>query len=90
MPAAGRYPTTVCAELNRLANGGSYPPGYAFYDEAGAANKWAGTTNCETVEALNIKQGNALTAYQDLAGVCNQLAGTTNLGAPEALREILA
>lgn len=90
MAAQGRYPTTLCAELNRLANGGAYPAPINMLDVDGAASKWAGTTATSAVEALNQKQGNALTAYRDIQGVCNQLAGTTNLGATEALREILA
>lgn len=89
--ATGNYPTTVTAELNRLANGGTYPTSPINYKgNAGAANAWAGTTGYETVGALNKKAGNAAAAYLDLDGVCNQLAGTTGLGAPEALRRIVS
>ncbi len=35
--------STLCAELNRLANGGTYPLRTAFLDEQGAANAWAGS-----------------------------------------------
>jgi hypothetical protein len=78
------------AELNRLANGGTYPTRDKFLDEAGAANKYAGTTDLATVGALNVKAGNARLHYKDLQGVANQLAGTTGLGPAEALRRILA
>ena len=49
-----------------------------------AANVLAGTTNRETVEALNILAGNPKKAYRELAGVLNQLAGTTGLEAQGA------
>ena len=42
--AVGNAGSPLCAELNRLANGGTYPLLTDFLDEMGAANKWAGTT----------------------------------------------
>lgn len=90
MPTAGHADTTVVAELNRLANGGTYPNPKSYLDEAGAANKYAGTTGLEAIGALNKKAGNSGTNWKDLQGVANQLAGTTGLGVVEALRRILA
>lgn len=82
------FNTTIVAELNRLANGGSYPAATAFLDEAGAANKWAGTTGLEAIGALNHKAGNTMPNWRDLQGVANQLAGTSGVGAPVALAMI--
>lgn len=82
--------STLCAELNRLANGGaSYPDMTVFLAEGGAANAWAGTDSLTVVGALNVKAGNADVAqWRDLAGVCNQLAGTSDLEPAAALREV--
>lgn len=78
MPA-GNYSSTLCAELNRLANDGTYPARSAFLDEQGAANKWAGTTGKSLVAALNIKNGVTNPAlFKNLGAVCNALAGTTD------------
>ena len=86
---AGIAGSTFCAELNRLANGGTYPAMTAYLDEQGAANKWAGTTGLATVGALNVKQGiTDKKQYLDLWGVCNALAGTTNKSAVDALRTL--
>jgi hypothetical protein len=86
---AGIAGSTLCAELNRLANGGTYPAMTAYLDEQGAANKWAGTTGLATVGALNVKQGiTDKKQYLDLWGVCNALAGTTNKSAVDALRTL--
>ena len=84
---AGR---TLCSELNRLANGGTYPAMTAMKDSTGAANAWAGTTGLATVGALNIKVSASRTRdkFKDIDGVCNELAGTTGLAAPAALRSI--
>lgn len=87
--AVGTAGSTLCAELNRLANGGTYPAMTAFLDEQGAANKWAGTSGLGIIAALNIK--NSVTnpsLYKDLNGVCNALAGTTGKSAVDALRSI--
>jgi hypothetical protein len=80
--------STAVAELNRLANGGSYRDPTVMLDEAGAANQWAGTTGLEMVGALNTLAGNTPETYQDAQGVANQLAGTTGLGFVEALAQI--
>jgi len=86
---AGIAGSTLCAELNRLANGGTYPAMTAYLDEQGAANKWAGTTGLATVGALNVKQGiTDKKQYLDLWGICNALAGTTNKSAVDALRTL--
>lgn len=85
----GSAGTTLCDELNRLANGGTYPALTAYLDEQGAANKWAGTTGLATVGALNVKNGVTDKAlFKDLWGICNALAGTTNKSAVDALRTI--
>jgi len=82
--------STFVAELNRLANGGaSYPARTAFLDEAGAANKWAGTTGLSTVGALNVKAGNTTkSTYKDLMGVCNQIAGTKGVDLAKVLKSV--
>ena len=87
--AVGNVGSPLAAELNRLANGGTYPDRTVFLDEQGAANAWAGTTGLATVGALNVEAGKTTpTEYLDLQGICNELAGTTGLGAPAALRSI--
>ena len=65
---AGIAGSTLCAELNRLANGGTYPTRDVFLDEQGAANKWAGTTGKGIIGALNYKASAARTpdAFKDL------------------------
>ena len=85
--AIGNFGSTRCAELNRLANGGTYPAITAYLDCQGAANKWAGTTGLSIAGALNIKNGvTDPKLWLDIQGVCNALAGTTGLAAPAALR----
>jgi hypothetical protein len=86
----GNAGSTLCAELNRLANGGTYPLRTAFLDEQGAANKWAGTTGKAIIGALNYKVSAARqpSAFKDLNGVCNEIAGTTGKSAIDALRSI--
>ena len=87
--AVGVAGSTLCSELNRLANGGTYPARTAFLGEAGAANVWAGTTGLALVGALNIKAGiTDKKLYQGLNKVCNTLAGTTGKEALVALRGI--
>ena len=87
---AGTAGSTLCAELNRLANVGTYPARTAFLDEQGAANKWAGTSGKGIIGALNYKVSAARqpSAFKDLNGVCNELAGTTGKSAVDALRTI--
>ncbi len=87
---AGIEGSTLCAELNRLANGGTYPDLTVFLDEQGAANAWAGTSGLGIIGALNIKAEAARQPddYKDLNGICNELAGTTNKSAVDALRTL--
>ena len=88
--ATGYAGSTLVAELNRLANGGTYPARTAFLEEAAAACKWAGLSyKYETVHALNIKQGiTDPSKMYGLNAICNLLAGTTNNSAVTALRSI--
>ena len=87
---AGTAGSTLCSELNRLANGGTYPLMTAYLDEQGAANKWAGTSGKAIIGALNYKASAARqpSAFKDLNGICNELAGTTGKSAVDALRTI--
>ena len=87
---AGTEGSTLCAELNRLANGGTYPAITAYLDEQGAANAWAGTSGLGVIAALNIKADGTRQPnnYKDLFGICNELAGTTNKSAVDALRTL--
>ena len=84
--ATGTNGSTFTAELNRLANGGTYPAIQSYVDDAKAANTWAGTTGLDLVGALNAKAGNSGAAIKDLRGVCNQLGGTTDKAPAAALR----
>ena len=86
--ALGRTGTTMVAELNRLANGGTYPTMDKFLDDEGAANKLAGTTGLSATGACNIYAGLPISQWQDLQGACNKIAGTVGLGAAEALRRV--
>ena len=85
--------STLVAELNRLANGGTYPPISQYLDEAGAAKAWAAarsvaTTHTDTVGILNDIAGITTPSWQhlDYNGVCNYIAGTTGLTANTALQ----
>jgi len=88
----GNAGSPLCAELNRLANGGTYPAITAFLDDQGAANKWAGTTGKALVGALNYKASASRTpdAFKGLYAICNELAGTTGKSAVDALRSLSA
>ena len=89
--ATGYEGSTLVAELNRLANAGTYPARTAFLEEAAAACKWAGLSYVyETVHALNLKaDANRQPAdFKGLNAVCNELAGTTGKSAVSALRSI--
>jgi len=44
----GNPGSTLVAELNRLANGGTYPPITSYLDEAGAARAWAAARGVTT------------------------------------------
>ena len=87
---AGIAGSTFCAELNRLANGGTYPAMTAFLDEQGAANKWAGTSGKGLIGALNYKASSSRqpNVFKNLNAICNELAGTTGKSAVDALRTI--
>ena len=89
--ATGYEGSTLVAELNRLANGGTYPARTAFLEEAAAACKWAGLpTTYETVHALNLKASSTRSPadFKGLNAVCNELASTTDKSAVSALRSI--
>ena len=58
------------------------------FDEARAANAWAGTSGLETLGALNKKAVNAFGNWKDFDGVCNQLAGTNGLAGVGALNKL--
>jgi hypothetical protein len=91
----GTYGSTLNDELNRLANGGTYPAISAYLDQAAAARKWAvvksvalGSTT-DLVGVLNLIGGLTLIpTWLDLAGICNYIAGTTGLEPAAALREV--
>ena len=91
----GNPGSTLVAELNRLANGGTYPPINTYVDEALAAKRWAiarGVTlsHTDTVGILNDIAGIGGTPanHLDYTGVCNLIAGTTWLTANAALQSI--
>jgi hypothetical protein len=88
--ALGVDGSTFVDELNRLANGGTYPDVTAYLEEQGAANKYASTTGLGVLAALNLKASASRTPdqYKGLNAVCNELAGTTGLEAIPALRSI--
>jgi len=91
----GTAGSTLNDELNRLANGGTYPAISLYLDKAGAAQKWAtakgktlGNTT-DVVGVLNIIANiTVASSLLDLAGVCNYIAGTVNLEPAAALREV--
>jgi len=91
----GNPNSSLVAELNRLANGGTYPAITAYLDEAGAARKWAtarGVTlyHTDTVGVLNDIAGipDGAKSRLDYNGICNRLAGTTGLTANAALQRL--
>ena len=86
----GTAGSTFCAELNRLANGGTYPLRTAFRAEQGAANAWAGTSGKGLLGALNYKADSSRQPnnFKGLSAVCNELAGTTGKSAVDALRTL--
>ena len=85
---AGVPGTTLRDELNRLANGGTYPPLTSYLGEKGAANKWAAVTGYELQGALNRKAGKTdPSTFLDIQAVCSLLAGTpTTMTAIDSLR----
>jgi hypothetical protein len=87
--------STLNDELNRLANGGTYPPISAYRDQAAAAQAWAAAKSVtlngvsDLVGVVNYVGG--ITARQsmlDIAGICNYIAGTSGLEPAAALREV--
>jgi hypothetical protein len=91
---AGTAGSTLVAELNRLANGGTYPLVSTYVDTALAAKKWAearsvAITKTDTVGILNEIAGiTDAEEFLDFSGVCNLIAGTTGLAAAAALRTL--
>lgn len=88
--ATGYAGSTLVAELNRLANAGTYPDRTVFKEAQGAANEWAGTDGLGLDAALNYKADPSRTkdSYKSLNAVCNELAGTSGKSAVSALRSI--
>jgi len=87
---AGTAGSTFADELNRLANGGTYPAPSAYKSEQGAANAYASTSGLGIIAALNIKASASRQPndYKMLNAICNELAGTSGLSAVDALRTI--
>ena len=91
--ALGVYGTTLLAEMNRLANGGTYRTSAEMVDMALAARQWAvarevSTELTDTVGVLNAIAGTSTTNRLDYNGVCNLIAGTFQLPAAQALRAV--
>jgi hypothetical protein len=91
----GYFGSTLVDELNRLANGGTYPARSAYLDTAGAAQAWAKAKSVslgkitDTVGVINYIGGiTTRTSMLDIAGICNFIAGTTGLEPAAALREV--
>ena len=91
----GRPGSTLNDELNRLANGGTYPPRSQYLDIAGAAQAWAALASVnlgsvtDTVGCLNLGYGiTDRSKWLDIAGICNAIAGTTGLEPAAALRQV--
>lgn len=72
--------STLRDELNRLANGGTYPSLASYLDIQGAANDWAGTTGLGLIAALNYKADSTRQppAYKEQNAIANELAGITD------------
>ncbi len=93
----GTYGSTLNDELNRLANGGTYPARQDYKDQAGAAQAWAAANSVsldgitDLVGVLNLINGvTDRSQWLDIAGVCNAIAGTTQLEPAAALRQVLS
>ena len=91
----GTAGSTLNDELNRLANGGTYPAISAYYDQAKAAQVWAAAKSVtlngvtDLVGVVNYVGGITARANMlDIAGICNLIAGTTGLEPAAALREV--
>lgn len=92
----GIYGSTLNDELNRLANGGTYPAISAYMDRAAAARAWAAArsvaleSTTDLVGVLNLVGGITSPAqWLDIAGICNKIASTTQLEPAAALRAVL-
>lgn len=88
--ATGTTGSSFTSELNRLANGGTYPTLQNYVAPVKAANVYAGTTGLALLGALNKKAdaNRQPNQYKGLGGICNELAGTTDLSPTDALRSI--
>lgn len=88
--ATGTAGSSFASELNRLANGGTYPALSDYVAPTQAANVYAGTTGLALIGALNKKAdaNRQPVDYKALGGICNELAGTTGLSPVDALRSI--
>lgn len=93
----GIYGSTLNDELNRLANGGTYPARQDYKDQAGAAQAWAAAKSVSLGSITDLVGGlnyiNGVTDRKlmlDIAGVCNSIAGTTQLEPAAALRQVLS
>jgi hypothetical protein len=91
----GRPGSTLNDELNRLANGGTYPAISAYKDRGGAAQAWAAAKSVtlnnvtDLVGVINFIGGiTNRNSMLDIAGICNKIAGTTGLEPAAALREV--
>jgi hypothetical protein len=91
----GTYGSTLNDELNRLANGGTYPAISAYLDQAAAARAWAAAksvalgSTTDLVGVLNLIGGlTTPPVWLDIAGICNYIASTTGLEPAAALREV--
>ena len=91
----GIYGSTLNDELNRLANGGTYPAREDYKDLAGAAQAWAAASSVtlgdvtDLVGVLNyVNSVTDRSKMLDIAGVCNSIAGTTGLEPAAALRTV--
>jgi len=88
--ATGTAGSSFTSELNRLANGGTYPTLANYLAPTQAANVYAGTTGLALIAALNKKAdaNRQPNDYKALGGICNELAGTSGLSPNDALRSI--
>ena len=88
--ATGTAGSSFASELNRLANGGTYPTIANYKAPTAAANAYAGTTGLAMIAALNKKAdaNRQPNDYKAMGGICNELAGTTGLSPTDALRSI--
>ena len=91
----GYFGSTLNDELNRLANGGTYPARSDYKDQAAAAQAWAAAKSVslgkvtDLVGVINYIGGITVRSNMlDIAGICNKIAGTTGLEPAAALREV--